>query len=82
MALVGALLLLLPPIAIFSTYGSTNRKPRLHVVPDMDWQHKFKTQVLSPNVADKDNPEYLFANKRAMRQPVEGSTAGFDFFQK
>ncbi len=73
MALVGALLLLLPPIAIFSTYGSTNRKPRLHVVPDMDWQHKFKTQVLSPNVADKDNPEYLFANKRAMRQPVEGS---------
>jgi len=73
LALIGALLLLIPPIAIFSTYGSTNRKPRLHVVPDMDWQHKFKTQVLSPNIADKDSPEYLFTNRRAMRQPVEGS---------
>ena len=73
LALIGALLLLVPPIAIFSTYGSTNRKPRLHVVPDMDWQHKFKTQVLSPNVAEKDSPEYLFENRRAMRQPVEGS---------
>ena len=73
LALIGALLLLIPPIAIFSTYGSTNTKPRLHVVPDMDWQHKFKTQVLSPNVAEKDSPDYLFQNRRAMRQPVEGS---------
>ena len=72
-ALIGALLLLIPPVAIFSVYGSTNSKPRLHVVPDMDWQHKFKTQVLSPNIAEKDSPEYLFANRRAMRQPVEGS---------
>ena len=72
-ALIGALLLLIPPIAIFSVYGSTNTKPRLHVVPDMDWQHKYKTQVLSPNVADKDSPEYLFTNRRAMRLPVEGS---------
>ena len=72
-ALVGAFLLLVPPVAIFSVYGATNRKPRLHVVPDMDWQHKFKTQVLSPNVADKDSPEYLFTDRRAMRQPVEGS---------
>ncbi len=73
LALIGALLLLIPPVAIFSAYGATNRQPRLHVVPDMDWQHKFKTQVLSPNVAEQDNPEYLFTNRRAMRQPVEGS---------
>ena len=72
-ALVGALLLMVPPIAIFSVYGSTNTKPRLHVVPDMDWQHKYKTQVLSPNVSEKDTPAYLFTNRRAMRQPVEGS---------
>jgi len=64
---------LIPPIATFSVYGATNRKPRLHVVPDMDWQHKFKTQVLSPNIAEKDSPQYLFTNRRAMRQPVEGS---------
>lgn len=68
-----ALLLLIPPVAIFSAYGASNRKPRLHVVPDMDWQHKFKTQVMSPNIAEKDSPDYLFMNKRAMRQPVEGS---------
>ena len=72
-ALIGALLLLIPPIMIFSVYGSTNTKPRLHVVPDMDWQHKYKTQVLSPNIAEKDSPAYLFNNRRAMRQPVEGS---------
>ena len=75
LALIGALLLLLPPIAIFSVYGSTNRKPRLHVVPDMDWQHKFKTQVLSPNISLDDSPDYLFANRRAMRKPVDGSVA-------
>ena len=68
-----AFLLLIPPVTIFSVYGATNRKPRLHVVPDMDWQHKFKTQVMSPNIAEKDSPDYLFMNKRAMRQPVEGS---------
>ena len=41
----------------------------------MDWQHKFKTQVMSPNVGEADAPEYLFTNRRAMRQPVEGSVA-------
>ncbi len=75
LAFVGALLLMLPPVAIFGAYGANSRKPRLHVVPDMDWQHKFKTQVLSPNVGTKDNVDYLFIDDRAMRQPVEGSVA-------
>jgi mono/diheme cytochrome c family protein len=73
LAVILMLLLLVPPVAIFSAYGSTSRKPRLHVVPDMDWQHKFKTQTMSPNIADKDNPAYLFEDLRSMRQPVEGS---------
>ena len=72
-AFLFALLLLIPPVAIFSVYGSTSRKPRLHVVPDMDWQHKFKTQVLSPNIGTKDDVVSLFADNRAMRLPVEGS---------
>lgn len=73
LGVIAMLLLLIPPAAIFSAYGSTSRKPRLHVVPDMDWQHKFKTQTLSPNIAEKDAPVYLFEDDRAMRQPVEGS---------
>lgn len=73
LGVIAMLLLLLPPVAIFSAYGSTSRQPRLHVVPDMDWQHKFKTQTLSPNIAEKDDPVYLFEDDRAMRQPVMGS---------
>lgn len=73
MPMAGLLLgmcLLIPPVAIFSVMGTTNRAPRLHVVPDMDWQHKFKTQVVQH---DLDNGDRLFVDNRAMRQPVEGS---------
>ncbi len=68
--LLGVFLLMLPPVMIFRNMGMTNRQPRLHVVPDMDWQHKEKTQVLSPVM---ENGEYLFADERAMRQPVDGA---------
>ena len=33
--ILGAILLMLPPAAIFSQWGLSNRLPRLHVVPDM-----------------------------------------------
>jgi len=42
-ALLGALLLLIPPVVIFRSMGMTNRAPRLHFMPDMDWQEKSKT---------------------------------------
>ncbi len=71
-ALMGAILLLLPPVAIFRAMGMTSRAPRLHVVPDMDWQDKSKTQTLSPIMM---NDRYLFADERAMRAPVDGSIA-------
>ena len=71
-ALMGAILLLLPPVAIFRAMGQTNRAPRLHVMPDMDWQHKSKTQTASPMLAGT-NP--IFLDERAMRAPVEGAVA-------
>jgi len=40
-------------------------KPRIHLIPDMDSQPKFKSQ------AGND----LFADRRAMRPPVEGTVA-------
>jgi mono/diheme cytochrome c family protein len=69
---LAAILLLLPPVAIFRAQGMTNRQPRLHFMPDMDWQEKGKTQALSPLMA---NGERLFADERVMRQPVTGSIA-------
>jgi mono/diheme cytochrome c family protein len=79
--------LLLPPALIYRAAGMTFRQPRLHVVPDMDWQDKFKTQTVGPNFSqDPNNPEFLFGDPRAMRNPVAGTVArgdevAFDVFQ-
>ena len=63
-------LLLLPPVMVFRAKGMVNRQPRLHAVPDMDWQIKFKTQSVGPITEDG---EHLFADLRVMRDPVAGS---------
>jgi mono/diheme cytochrome c family protein len=42
---------------------SNSREPRIHIVPDMDFQPKFK--------ADRKNP--FFADQRASRAPIENS---------
>ena len=70
-----AFLCLLPPVIIFRMSGMTNRAPRMHIVPDMDWQHKNKTQTVSPNFAPIGKPDYLFADGRAMREPIPGTIA-------
>ena len=75
LSLVGilvAIVLLLPPIMIFRAKGMVNRQPRLHFNPDMDYQDKFKSQTIGPISDDESNP-HLFADMRAMRQPVVGS---------
>jgi mono/diheme cytochrome c family protein len=47
----------------------TSGNPRIHLIQDMDNQIKFKTQKVNP----------VFADKRAMRQPVAGTVAqGFE----
>ena len=67
---LAAILLLLPPVMIFRAQGMVNRQPRLHFMPDMDWQTKGKAQQMSPDLGTED---YLFADERVMRAPVAGS---------
>jgi mono/diheme cytochrome c family protein len=76
--IVGMFLLLVPPVMTFRAYGSTNRAPRLHVVPDMDWQDKYKAQQTSPNIGTDKEPVFLYADDRAMRAPVAGTVARGD----
>jgi mono/diheme cytochrome c family protein len=47
---------------------TTSTKPRIHIIPDMDNQPKFKTQTRNP----------MFADMRAMRPPVPGTVARDD----
>jgi mono/diheme cytochrome c family protein len=73
-----AILLLLPPIAIFRAAGLKSRAPRMHFNPDMDWQIKFKAQTMSPTITNsptEKDKQYLFADMRANRAPVVGSVA-------
>ncbi len=74
-AVLGSLLLIAPPVMIFRSAGMTNRAPRLHVVPDMDWQDKRKTQTLGPTLADGSS---LFANHRTMQSIIPGTLARGD----
>jgi mono/diheme cytochrome c family protein len=73
-----AVLLLLPPVAIFRAAGLKSRDPRLHFNPDMDWQIKYKAQTPSPKMnnspVDKED-SYLFADLRSSRAPVPGTVA-------
>ena len=72
---LAALLLLVPPVMIFRSAGMTSRQPRLHVVPDMDWQDKSKTQTMGPMV---DGKNYLFTNARSMQSNIPGTYARGD----
>jgi len=66
LAAVALVLLSLVPLAlIVRARHATSTKPRIHVVPDMDNQPRFKTQMTNP----------LFVDGRADRPPVEGTVA-------
>ncbi len=60
-----AALSLVPIVLIARARAVKSARPRVHLVTDMDSQPKFKAQVRSP----------LFADKRAMRPPVEHAVA-------
>jgi len=50
--------------------------PRLHVVPDMDWQHKSKTQTVAANLANElDGVKLMYEDLRSARRPVDGAIA-------
>jgi mono/diheme cytochrome c family protein len=52
-----------PLALIMRARVTTSPQPRIHIVPDMDNQPKFKAQARNP----------IFADRRAMRPPVEGA---------
>jgi mono/diheme cytochrome c family protein len=54
-----------PLALIMRARVSTSAVPRIHIVPDMDNQPKYKTQSRNP----------LFADRRAMRPPVAGTVS-------
>jgi mono/diheme cytochrome c family protein len=69
-------LLLLPPVAIYRTAGLKSREPRLHFNLDMDWQNKFKPQMVGPIISNsplEKQAQYLFPDIRAARRPVAGT---------
>jgi hypothetical protein len=54
-----------PLALIMRARVTTSPQPRIHVIPDMDNQPKFKAQSRNP----------VFADRRAMRPPVAGAVA-------
>jgi mono/diheme cytochrome c family protein len=64
----------LPPALIYRARGDSNSLPRLHFNPDMDWQYKSQAQQIAPNIGlDEKNPDWVFADQRAMRGEVPGT---------
>ncbi|MEZ5988606.1 MAG: quinol:electron acceptor oxidoreductase subunit ActD [Planctomycetota bacterium] len=59
------LLALAPFFLFFTARNTTSTEPQFHVVPDMDFQPKYKAQT------END----MFADGRAMRLPVAGTVA-------
>jgi mono/diheme cytochrome c family protein len=52
-----------PLALIMRARVTTSPQPRIHIIPDMDNQPKFKAQARNP----------IFADRRAMRPPVDGA---------
>ena len=68
--------LLAAVLALGACRGQPSDKQPLHLVPDMDWQPKFKAEMESTikvEVGQEERP--LFDYRRAMRPPVEGTVA-------
>ncbi len=65
MGILLACLALIPPLLILHARVSTSGTPRVHLIPDMDNQEKFKAQSRND----------LFMDRRAMRPQVAGTIA-------
>ena len=62
---LAALVACIPPLGVAVARELKSSSPRIHIVPDMDFQPKYKSYQASP----------LFADDRAMRPPVAGAIA-------
>jgi mono/diheme cytochrome c family protein len=63
--LIALLCLLIPPAVIARVRATPNPNLPVHIIQDMDFQSKFKTQAVNP----------LFADRRTMRPPVQNAVA-------
>ena len=72
--------LMLPPVLIYRARGMTSRAPRLHIVPDMDWQYKYEAQEIGPTLAEgrKIETKYLFPYERAAQAQLRGTVSRQD----
>jgi mono/diheme cytochrome c family protein len=70
-------LLLVPPVLVYRARGMTSRDTRLHFVPDMDFQVRFKSQRVGPDMREPGSaePDYLFPDIRAARPRIAGTIA-------
>ena len=72
-------MMLIPPALIFRARGMTYTETRVHVVPDMDFQYKFKAQTVGPLASnDAAEGDYFFDNIRAQFAPIPGTVARGD----
>ena len=71
--LMGLVLMLIPPALVFRARGMTYRETRLHVIPDMDFQYKFKTQTVGPQATNNIEDGFFFEHIRAQFAPVPGT---------
>ena len=60
-----ATLALVPFACVYRARHTTSPLPRIHLIQDMDNQHRYKSQQVNP----------LFADTREARPPVEGTVA-------
>jgi mono/diheme cytochrome c family protein len=74
LAILGVVLLLIPPALVFRSHSVTRRDTRLHLNPDMDFQHRYAAQMLGPR-KDDDGKEYFFANQRAAMASPAGTVS-------
>jgi mono/diheme cytochrome c family protein len=65
--------MLIPPVMIYRARGMTSRRPRLHVVPDMDWQYRYEAQEEGPNLGTEKEPVYLFPDVSSNRSQIPGT---------
>ena len=64
-SLIAVSLALIPPLLVARARAVKSKEPRIHLIPDMDNQPKFKAQATNP----------FFADDRAMRLPVSDTVA-------
>ncbi len=75
-AIALAILALIPPALIAQLRAVPSHNRRIHLIQDMDNQHKVRAQHESPFVLGADDQRvYLFEDTRGMRPPVEGAVA-------